>query len=554
MASCSQLDSFLIISGRSSDSTFVAQINLKGEVNWYSSFKSVPSGYIPDVSAITTDSLGNIYGCGQSGELYPYHFKLDRNGNLVWIKAVQTYQKAINFSIEFVGNYLWIGHSSFDPTAQSMLQIDPATGDVLIQTPLEANTPNWLAHPNKIIPYSGKMLVLGRGFESVNGGTISIYEPSNGSRIIGGLFVADTNLTNHIFISIVDGVLISNDTIAITYWRQLNYGSNDYVIGFSKIALNANLAFDTREYQLTQYNNALARGIQPTASGGFVITAYTNYDSNNNNDLVLLYLTNDGTLLSAVASALGTTEKMTIRGNLPTTTINGRTFLTAVSASNNSTNAIYAEITENNKNTCYTWRQVPVVVTPKPTSSLSSYSPFTVSAPKSWTSFSSTIHQTDSINRCNFSFNLGQDIVINAGDSVLITLPVQLPYVFKWSNGSEVPYYLARNNELIWVTIYKDCCEFTDTIRVTVRPMGTLPVSREVSYTLRTLEKGRYSLQFNQEQKMNIQLVNSLGAIVYSNSNVSTHDYEVDLRNFSSGIYFMKVNVKGETLVLKLVN
>ncbi|MBL8002545.1 MAG: PKD domain-containing protein [Flavobacteriales bacterium] len=276
----------LFIGGTLGDSAFVQRIDTLGQVLWTRAFK--PGNLEAIVWHLTTTTDGHLIGCG-SGITYvtphryddAFHFKLDLNGNLVWLRMTDHTEPLFARRIIPLpnGEYLLFGgaYPLGNSTWADLLtaRIDPLTGDILWLSPkINQYTP---------LPYIddlGGATTLGNGHYATgylytDGSSVSTcrvalaHYDMLGSHLWSKYLFFSNNVAANMYGS---DVIAHDDSLTLSFFGNPSGGSVNYRAGLARLDSNGTIAW-ARMYDIAGSNIEMTTTVAATAQGYLLVGA-----------------------------------------------------------------------------------------------------------------------------------------------------------------------------------------------------------------------------------------------------------------------------------------
>lgn len=468
-AICTQLDTFLIVGGVAGDSSFVGRFDQSGNPLWIKFIRGgAPTS--DTVSALTCDSIGNIYGVTQG--LRPTIFKLDSVGNLRWSIQENGGNDHIATSVYFADSVLWVGYGTLVDGKQSLLRIDANTGTILQSTRSEFTSTAGPTRHAKIFGWNNELWSAGRTGgvgTATNVCSISKYDS------LGGLVNASQIIPNQngVFsVGFNDVYILSSTVVAAAYWIETAAGSYRYRPGFCKTDVNNRAVNQIVEFSFAGYSNAWVKHVVP-ANYGYLLVGNAENDTTGREDIFFIELNGNGRFIRAYTTSSANEEGLTTIGNAQVVRLRNRIYMAARSTAAGIPVGVLADITDLRFSPCNQLDSTRVTaIYPN----LALNNAITYQTATNGASFSAASLSTQTLpvvaNPCNFSYNLGPDTTACKGDSVLIRINLPKPFNAYWYNKSYGDSVWAKAGDTVFVYLEKNCCFTRDTLFVKTRPNG----------------------------------------------------------------------------------
>ena len=134
----------------------------------------------------------------------------------------------------------------------------------------------------------------------------------------------------------------------------------------------------------------------------------------------------------------------------------------------------------------------------------------------------------------------------------------QAPYEYTWSNGatSNPATDLAQGDYIVTVVDANGCMNVVEVTIGTFVSTDDVQVLRDIVVAPNPTSGSAFlNLSFNTPVELKVEVLNMVGQTVFAAkaSNTIEESYEVDLTNYSSGMYFIRLSMDNETHVEKLI-
>jgi hypothetical protein len=470
----------LFIGGTLGDSAMVQRIDTLGQVLWTRTFKPSP-GY-PCVTMHLSDTPdGYLIGCGNGLTGGPgaldngFHFKLDLNGNVHWIRRWSDTRPVYSKRIVALSSteYLLFAdvYDMSGPNYADIFttRIDAATGDLTWNSDL---VDQFAAVPY-IDDIAGSVELNGSHYTTsrifTNGASVSTC------RVYLSKFDGQGNYqwTKYLFYSNTankrmygSDIIAQGDSLTLLFFGNVNGSSANYSVGVARTDTMGNVAWG-RMYDVPGNNSEYGSSIVNTAYG-YALTGYT--IGTGTKDLFMLGISPQGDLLWSKTHGGSTLDEGLTYPYAPNMVADSSELLVVGRrlASGNE-DLLLIRTDANGDLDCDPAIPITVNVSTLPTAhfaTTSSTTPLSIAlvSEPAW----STASMADA---CALAASLGPDTTL----CDTLWLDAGNPgATYLWSDGSTAQTLLANGPGTYTVQVTLDCCTTADTIQVLP---GDLPVA-----------------------------------------------------------------------------
>lgn len=468
------------IGGMKGDSAMVSKVDPDGNLIWSRCFQAV-SGFQNVVYQIASTPDGNLVGTGNGYASNPFPeftflFKLDLAGTLIWQttsdddRPIWTNRIMPNTDSEYMVLPCIYDLNSLTLSDLYTGMVDANTGLMLFNNPRTDFTPanpgldeNYSAviAPDQSIYACGRVFMFGDAVESMRP-HVTHYSPS-GARLWSKYFMYPVTETARIYA--ID-IILNEDSLTVCYFGDIDGPTSNYNAGLIRMDTLGNVAW-TKDYNVSGYTSDLSYKVLRMPYG----YAITGYGIAADRDLFVIALDLNGNVLWANSYGTAGSAEFLQRTVTPNAVAIGSDILmTAIQETAGDRNIIIARIDETGNATCTITTPVDVVVTDVPPFA-DNLAPVEYPDPIPFVAASVDTSIELPYDICNtITVDLGPDTAICSPYSLDAFIPNA---TYFWSTGSTSSSVEIVGPDTVWVTIYMNCCELTDTVIITSGPFPT---------------------------------------------------------------------------------
>lgn len=477
-------DGNLFTGGFKNDSAMILKTDLSGNILWTVAFVAVQG--MPNVIHqldISPDNyligIGNAFDIPNSRYKDGFVFKMDLQGNLIWINAI-TDSRPIKYEslhAYSVSSYIVFAEIYDVPSASypdpASLQIDAVTGTVTSYSPrydyitsnpyIDDHCASTINSSGNAIYSTGRIYVGGASTSSMRA-YLSKYD-LNGTMIATSYLSWNASASARIYGA---DIAYNNDSIAVCYFGDIAGSSTNFTIGVIRTDTNGIIAW-SKNYDIAGSTSEMCYRLLPNPGGYFVV----GFTQSGANDYFILSIDLNGNVLWTKGyGGAASTENLKEYYTPNATIIGSNIYFTGQSINAGSSNLIIAVADFSGNITCdpptilnTTSSNNPLVRTLLTPGAISDNLNFSMPV------ISPTYQPLNDI-CAGVVLDLGNDTTLCSNVTLNATIPGATSYI--WQDGSTNSTNNVISSGIYWVTVQVNCCTYSDTI--TFSP-GSLPTA-----------------------------------------------------------------------------
>ena len=471
-------DGSIFIAGELNDSCYISRLDSTGNSVLWTKFFSLDAQSINQINqlAITSDNflIGTVdvlcpieKYCGSG------YFKMDLNGNFIWIKEIVSSDNHFSLKKIFQLNpttYIIVGMQYLQSGNFSdwrCFKINALTGAITLQTGAFDEDHSGLSGYlddifsttelyNGYFYFTGRIYAGGSGAETMRPNVVKMDSSFN--VVWSNYYFKDSNGFARIYPFDIHEY---NDTIMVVYEGDKDGTGPAFSCGLLKINSNGNVIWQ-KDYDIPNSTRDHPASVQITTDG-YLIYGSTNYISTGSHDFFFIKTDRNGNVIwTKLVGGNSSNEKISNESFGSSVLKNNYLYFTGQTYLATS-QIIVGKMDLNGNINCTEVNSIVV-----DTATIPNYQH--ANTQRSETPNVVTVNSVSAVdgnlNSSCFGFSIGKDTTFCSAFSFTIQAPAISNVHYQWSNGDTTNTITVQDTGKYYVSIATECCNFSDTILV----------------------------------------------------------------------------------------